>query len=249
MKKTVPIRFGPRDTQTIAELGRSAMTPSQIAYVCGYTQPKKASQRCTRIRRAGLIKCMPNFQPARQGKGEFVYYRGRRPKPSALPHILAVVDFRVAIHQWLHQTLDVNGEFFYGHELGLTNPIPDAAIILQKNQKSALVFVEVDMGTETVFSPRGHHCLSDKLLRYGSYFDSGQYNRDFHPNCFRGFRLALIVPPTRIRRVQRLASTEHHDFLLVSTLEAVKSSGIHQPIWYAFDGTIVDLFGRRKDGD
>ena len=248
MPKNRQIRPWQRDIDILTNVSRSPMTTSQIGELLGFPSPKKAAERLTQLFRSGFLKRVPGYQPSRQGKAAFIYYVGSQPKVLGLPHSLAIVDVRIAVHHWLARMPGLSGEFFYGHELRMSNPLADAALILRKNDRSALLFFEVDLGTESISSPRGNYSLAGKLAAYSSYFDSGGYHGDFEPDCFRGFRVALIVPSGRLARLQRLAAEEQHDFLFVSTFELLRT-GLHNPIWHTHDGRVVGLVGQsRKEG-
>jgi hypothetical protein len=238
------VRLWQRDVNIIREGERSAMLASQIARLQGFPSAKKGTERLSLLHKAGVMKRMPYFQPAKQGKPEFLYYTGARPHPRTLPHTIAEAELRVQVAEWLRSTQGYAAEFYYAHEIQTSSGvIPDATLVLSKAEKIGLFFFEVDNGTESVTSTAGYS-LASKLESYASYFDSEGYRRDFERlGVFRGFRVALIVPSGRLPHVQRLVGQANHDFVLVSTFDLLKQ-GLHRPVWVTLDGTTVDLLGR-----
>ncbi len=57
------------------------------------------------------------------------------------------------------------------------------------------------------------------------------------------FRVCLIVPPGRVRYVQRLVAQEAYDFVLTSTFDLLKD-GFGRPVWSTNEGMMVNLLGR-----
>lgn len=241
------IRLWQRDNNIINEAERSPQLTGQIARLHHFSSRKKAAERLGPLYRAGLLKRVPYFQPAKQGKPEFVYFTGTRPHPRTLAHTIRVAEVRVQLAEWLRTTTDYGADFYYEHEVQ-TNAgiIPDATILLRKADRTALIFVEVDNGSEPVTSTAGYS-LAGKLRAYASYFDSGAYQDDFRwTGPPRGFQVALILPRARRPHVHQVIRQEHHDFVLVTTSEDFHQA-FARPIWLTHDGNTVDVLGNRGD--
>lgn len=81
---------------------------------------------------------------------------------------------------------------------------PDGVFALEKDAKSALFFLEMDRGTETVSSPdKG---VLKALKFYLNYWNDGKYQRyreDFECGEFKGFRVLLVTTsPVRIENIR-----------------------------------------------
>jgi hypothetical protein len=242
------IRLWQRDVTVENEVRRSPLTTGQIARLLGFSSRKKAAERACLLYRAGLLKRVPHFHPAMQGKPEFVYFVGARPQPRTLSHTIAVSEARVVVAEWLRTSPEYAADFYYAHEVQTSGGlIPDATLVLRKAERTALFFFELDNGTEVITRSAGYS-LAGKLRSYASYFDAETYKKDFGwTGPLQGFRVALIiVQPERQRHVQHLVAYEHHDFVLTTTFERFKE-GLHRPVWMTHDGTRVDLLGRPGD--
>jgi hypothetical protein len=182
-----------------------------------------------------------------------------------LSHFLAINDFRIALRQGCAGT-SVNLLGFipesYGEKTskgGVTKYIrdvvcdiknkrdtightPDAVFALERESKSALFFLEVDRGTESV-SDAEKGVL--KCVRfYLNYLADGKYQRyakDFGCVEFKGFR-ALIVTTAdqRLRNCREAAKlldfpAQGKRFIWVSTYERIQKYGPLGPIWQSLD--------------
>jgi Replication-relaxation len=236
------IRLWQRDRNVVNESRRSPMLTRQIATLQGFPSAKKAAERLHLLFRAGLLKRVPYFHPARQGKPEFAHFTGTIPHARTLSHTIATAEVRVLLARWL-PTSQYEADFYYASEIAVSGGIiPDATIILRKGDKSALFFVEVDNGTEPVTSAAGYS-LAKKLGQYAAYFD-GEYERDFAwVGPLRGFRVCLIVPPGRVRYVQHLVAQEEYDFVLTSTFDLL-NGGFGGLVWQTHERKTVNLLGR-----
>lgn len=118
---------------------------------------------------------------------------------------------------------------------------PDAVFALQKNQVSALFFLEVDRGTEIIGDERKGVLKAVKF--YMNYLVSGKYQRfseDFGCTEFKGFR-TLIVTTTDKRIDNMRASVSQLTFAekakkfiwLTDQQQAIRS--IFDPIWRSAD--------------
>jgi len=244
-------RLTPRDREILRELERAPLLTRQIARLVRFSSAKKAAERLYTLHHAGLVKRVPYFHPGSQGKPEFLYCAKRaRLHPQTLSHTVAVSEVRVLVAEWTNPMIrtsePVSVDFYYGHELQTSSGLlPDAMLLLRKGDRRALVFLEVDNGTEPVMSGAGYS-LERKLAKYAYYFDSGLYVRDFAVGLVRGFRVGLILPRGRRSAVARLVVRGHHDFVLITTFDLLEN-GLHTPIWRTYDGSDVDLLGRRGE--
>lgn len=238
------VRLWQRDLELVREAARSPLRTTQIARLLSFPSAKKAAERLLPLYQAGMLQRVAYFQPRMQGKPEYVYYTGARPHPRALQHTLVIADGRVQSAEWERANPSYTLEFFYGHEVRTTSGlVPDAILIVHKSARTALLFVEVDQGTEPVTSTAGYS-LAKKLRSYAEYFDAASYQEDFAwAGALQGFRVALILPRARLRQVQHLVASEHHDFVLTTTADLFRQ-GLHRPIWVTHDNTTVDLLGR-----
>ncbi|MDX2154047.1 MAG: replication-relaxation family protein [Bryobacteraceae bacterium] len=231
----------------LEELASSPLLTSQVARLLGFPSVKKASQRLVKLYRAGHARRLAFFQASMHGTAEFVYFIGAAPHARTLGHTLAVAEVHVLFAEWLRRA-DVAGEFWYGSQLQLGfGVMPDGVIVLERGEKRALLFLEVDRGTEPLARQRPGYSLRTKLTAYAGAFDSGAYAQDFAwRGEFRGFRVLLIVPRGRVRHLQRLLRAEQFDFVLLSTLEDLQD-GIDRPVWVTGQDDRVNWLGHPGD--
>lgn len=116
--------------------------------------------------------------------------------------------------------------------------VPDSVFIISdsESKKSLLFFLEVDMGTETIASPkRGPKDIRQKILNYQYLFRSGRYKRYArYFNCrLNGFRLLFITYSTaRLRALSRLVvSMPPSDFIWLTNRNRMFLSGLASNIW------------------
>jgi hypothetical protein len=181
-----------------------------------------------------------------QGRAEYVYYQGRCPALHTLRHTTMVVEVRLQAERSLSRE-EYQVEFLYGHELAITSIRPDGAIVVQRAQKTALVFLEADCSTERLASPHSYSLLGKLRDGYALYFDTEQYKKDFAwVGSLHGFRVALVLlGPKRLANVQRLLAANSLDFVLLATMDDIMREGVHAPVWRSHDGNSVDILGRR----
>jgi hypothetical protein len=120
----------------------------------------------------------------------------------------------------------------------LTSFKPDAAFsVCDSNlDKTILFFLEVDLGTETLASPkRGLTDIRQKILNYGDYFDTLLYKRyERLWNCqLNGFRLLFLTDT--FPRMSTLCSLVREmppsDFIWVAEKDRMFEDGISAEIW------------------
>ena len=117
---------------------------------------------------------------------------------------------------------------------------PDGVFSLSHNdnRKTLLFFLEVDLGSESLFSPkRKAGDIRKKILNYQSYFRNGRYKRYGKIwNCeFKGFRL-LFLTNTHGRLValcKLVRQTPPSNFIWLTTQEKMFSYGLSARIWFS----------------
>lgn len=124
------------------------------------------------------------------------------PKPTALDHSLAIVQFRVALTvacarsphvellRW-HLTGEVTFKTTVEHKGERTRAVtlkPDGAFILRVEGRKLFFFLEADRGSEPGAT------LLDKCAAYASYWREGGFARDFSLPQGVGFRVLFTVP-------------------------------------------------------
>jgi len=189
-----------------------------------------------------------------------------------LRHFLAVNDVRITLSQACQNTdITLLGFIpeYYGQKTAagglvkyikdfvcdVTSPqeepvahTPDAVFALQKNQVSALFFLEVDRGTEIIGDE--HKGVLKAVKFYMNYLVSGKYQRyseDFGCMEFKGFR-TLIVTTTDKRIDNMRASVSQLTFAekakkfiwITDQQQAIRS--IFDPIWRSADVTDTNRY-------
>jgi hypothetical protein len=119
---------------------------------------------------------------------------------------------------------------------------PDAAFALEKDGSSALFFVEIDRGVETVSDPQKGVLKS--IVFYLNYFVAGKFNRyeqDFKRE-FKTFRSLLITSSQkRLQNIRKAATTyqfpkqQAKRFLWGAT--DIDKNTIFSPVWQSLDAT------------
>jgi len=116
--------------------------------------------------------------------------------------------------------------------------IPDAVFKITDNEtgNNLLFFLEVDMGTETVASPkRKQNDVRQKIINYQNYFKSEKYKRYSHTwRCgFNGFRLLLFTHSSkRLMQLSRLVTDmPPSDFVWLTDYTRLTTSGLASAIW------------------
>ena len=110
------------------------------------------------------------------------------------------------------------------------------AITHMEASRTVLLFLEVDMDTETVASPQP--CSTDvrqKVVVYKALFRSERYRRyEQMWNCrFRGFRLLFLTCNiSRMATLCRLiCEMQPSDFIWLTDQQSLTSQGVGAPIW------------------
>jgi len=122
------------------------------------------------------------------------------------------------------------------HEVRFT---PDAVFAFTNaaRDKSILLFVEVDCGTETLASPqRDMSDIRQKILNYQWYFDSLRYKRYeqvFQIPCLHGFRLLFLTATLgRLAALCRLTQQmQPSEFIWLTEQHRMFADGVFWHIW------------------
>ncbi len=126
---------------------------------------------------------------------------------------------------------------------------PDGVFVLEKHNKLALFFLEIDMGTEVVSKPdKG---VLKFIQYYVNYLLQGKYQRycsDFDVDKFKGFRsLTVTTSERRIANI-RLASESLSEsqkakrFQWITTFSAIEDKSVFEPIWVSIDPTDSQMY-------
>jgi len=134
----------------------------------------------------------------------------------------------------------IPGEGNSGEPVGFT---PDGVFSTKhrETQKTLLFFLEVDMGTETIASPkRDPRDIRQKILNYQKYFRSGRYKRyEKVWDCeLNGFRLLFLTnTDSRLLALCRLVrEMPPSDFVWITSLNKMFSDGLSAEIWFRGGG-------------
>lgn len=116
---------------------------------------------------------------------------------------------------------------------------PDGVFSISHRQKqiTLLFFLEVDMGTESVASPkRDPRDIRQKIINYQEYFQSNRYKRyEKYWDCIlKGFRLLFLTNTnSRLLVLSRLVQEmPPSDFIWLTSLEQMFSHGLSAEIWF-----------------
>ena len=119
---------------------------------------------------------------------------------------------------------------------GTTEFVPDGVLLLRHGGKALLFFLEVDMGTEPLRSPRSGVDLDTKVRNYRQLFAAGKYRRyEATAGCpLRGFRLLVVCgDSSRLAKLLPLARRSGPaDFIWATDQSRMIELGIWGPIWH-----------------
>jgi hypothetical protein len=110
------------------------------------------------------------------------------------------------------------------------------SILDRESQKTLLFFLEVDMGTETLASPRRHQRdVRQKIVNYQAYFRSGGYKRyqELWHCELSGFRLLFLTTSAgRLADLCRLVQEmPPSDFVWLTDERRMFEQGLSATIW------------------
>jgi len=116
--------------------------------------------------------------------------------------------------------------------------IPDGVFTITNFdlKKTLLFFLEVDMGTETIASPKHDpKDIRQKIINYQALFRTGQYKRfeKIFRTQFNGFRLLFVANThARLKALCRLVQEmPPNDFLWLTDQEQMFANGLSAKIW------------------
>lgn len=134
--------------------------------------------------------------------------------------------------------------------------IPDGVFAIKdtESNKVLLFFLEVDMGTETIASPRRiRQDVRQKIVNYQTLLRRRRYKRyEKIWGCrFRGFRLLFLAfSPDRMGAISRLAqSMPPSGFIWVTDRGSLESRGVGDDIWAVggqLEQPMESILGSRK---
>lgn len=186
-------------------------------------------------------------------------------------HFIAINDFRIALRQacerssvkllgfipdYYGEKTDKGGIVKYirdvtcdiSHARESVSHTPDGVFALEKDGKTALFFLEIDRGTETITAAEKGVLKSVRF--YLNYLIDGKYQRygaDFGIESFRGFRtLYVTTSDARVTNIRQAVSTvdvpeKAKRFLWLSTLEKINANTLFGPIWKSANEGDSDL--------
>jgi hypothetical protein len=106
--------------------------------------------------------------------------------------------------------------------------IPDAYFELRSPSGIAPMFVEVDLGNESL------NIIEKKALQYIRLATSGEYERIFQQPRFRV--LFVAASERRLRNIRKLIAKRTDKLFWFATLNAINSEGLFAPIWFRPEG-------------
>jgi hypothetical protein len=217
---------------------------------------QKAQTRLLRVYQSGLVKRFQNPVLIKEGgKGECIYYRGRKPKLTitSLIHTVELNDIRIAFEVASRRREEIDLVEFMPEYKGETDSegrvrrvvqdsvrnasgteetfIPDAVVCLRnsRNDKKILLFVEIDLASEKLVSEnRDDYSVLRKILLYKEYLrgkDFETYNEKFEYS-FRGLRVLMVM--NSVQRIRRLR-------------KEVTLKGIKRFVWFAEKSEITPI--------
>ncbi len=218
-------------------------------------------------RGANLVADMLDVSP-----DDLLWSAGTKPPKDYyfIKHFVAISDFRITLTHAVAQS-DISLLGFIPEHYGakhlsgrvtkyikdvafsITDPkekithTPDAVFALEKNQKQALFFLEIDRGTETISNPAKG---IGKMIRfYEGYAQEEKYKgyaEDFHCEPFSNFRLLFIT--TSARRVENIRNAlgrtppPLYRFFWLTTYDQVNEETIFDRIWSPLDAGDEKLY-------
>ena len=218
-------------------------------------------------RGANLVADMLDVSP-----DDLLWSAGTKPPKDYyfIKHFVAISDFRITLtHAVVQSDISLLGFIpeHYGAKhlsgrvtkyikdvaFSITDPkekithTPDAVFALEKNQKQALFFLEIDRGTETISNPAKG---IGKMIRfYEGYAQEEKYRgyaEDFHCEPFSNFRLLIVT--TSARRVENIRAAlgtnapQLYRFFWLTTYDQVNEETIFDRIWSPLDAGDEKLY-------
>lgn len=127
---------------------------------------------------------------------------------------------------------------------------PDGVFALENKGKAALMFLEMDRGTEVISDPTVG--VLKALRFYSAYLLDGKYQRfakDFGLESFKGFRVLMVT--TTDERIQKIRSAcdslnvpdKAKQFLWLAAAENLSSRTLFTKVWRSADSRDNALYG------
>ncbi len=178
-----------RDEKILSLLAAGPLTTSQLHALAGFTTRRRAQARLQKLHAAGLIR-RTSLLSCGPGRAQYLYYIKRKPKPSAIAHLLGIGDCRAGIAMSA-KPLGVAVQEYTG--VGLGALIPDALFVLTRNQLSSLLCLEYDRSTERLC------IIQHKAQRYIAALESNAHRAvaELASHSFSGFRVLVVCDGKR----------------------------------------------------
>ena len=113
--------------------------------------------------------------------------------------------------------------------------IPDGAILLKRNNKTALLMLENCSGTEIIKSDSYHDDIENKIIRYSEMFENStiRFYEDHFETKLERFRLLYITNNRyRLNSIAEVVKKyNEHGFFWMTTLGEFCSNGLKGKIW------------------
>ncbi len=120
---------------------------------------------------------------------------------------------------------------------------PDAVFALQRDDKPALFFLEIDRGTEVLTNPyKGFLKMSRYYINYAKERKFKSYEQEFNCSQLHLFRLLIITTSEQRLNNMRQAATRHHSssanvlrYFWLTTFDKVSVETMWYDIWLSLD--------------
>lgn len=221
------------------------LTASMIRDILKISSLRTAQYHLQQLWEIGLIRRIRLSCQIGEGSRPYAYTllrNGDFPKPiqgiMQLQHLLTVNQFIVSMQAACEQavvSLDVCIPYYRKQELNSFLPgiEPDAILVLSRQDRQSLFFLEVDKGTEPVHSGnKNRSSISEKFRAYYNLFESGDIVKCMN---FRKFRVLITVPDKQRRdALLRASKSEPHAHCLWFAIETglATSNLLLDSIWH-----------------
>ena len=258
-------RLTDRDLQVVELLKDYKMlTTSQIQQLL-YPSKQKTQTRLLLLYKQKLVKRFPYPVLIKDtGKGEYVYHLKKQTGNTLLKlqHHIKLNDLRIIFEKTFKQKDEIRLVDFipeYSGKIKISTRtnnqsewkpnsntynnngieiIPDATIVLENtiNKKKALFFLELDLGSEQLFSKNNdQYALFSKIQKYSNYKKQNNYTQfnTLYNYSFKGFRVLLIM--NKISRIEKIISTINrhkiYKLIWITSISELTQNSIKDKIW------------------
>jgi len=226
------------------------LTAIQIAALLDIRSIKICQRRLRKLRRVGYLQKRPllNTQP---GNSPYLYYLGNRAvsflnvpfsKPKfnlRLSHQQKNTDLMIQIILSFRDSL-IKCKVLPEHLIRTANQgkelIPDGVFKLEKEERTALFFLENCAGTEIVKSHNFSNDIENKLIKYLALFKNNDlaYYEKFFGYQFNRFRLLFIANnEQRLKAISELMTEiDKYGFMHLTTIDEFTKQNISSVMWY-----------------